>query len=118
MSPAVSYHMKTIPLFIGLFVALAAIPVGAQTSADSTTTTTTTTTNAPSVSTARQAYAVAKDGVDVSMQNQVVSIYGTGTPAAIQTWFVIFYDPSLPSHGHAIRIENGQITKSYQAQGG
>ncbi len=93
--------MKTIPYALCLLSALA-LPAFAQVASNS----------------ASQAVAVAKTGVDVSMQSHVVSVYGTGTPAAIQTWYVIFYDPSVPSHGHAIRVDNGQITKSYEAKGG
>jgi hypothetical protein len=52
------------------------------------------------------------------MQTRVVSVYGVGTPDAIQKWYVIFYDPSVASHGHAVVVQNGQIVKSYEAQGG
>jgi hypothetical protein len=61
---------------------------------------------------------VAKDGVEASLRNQIVSVYGVGTPAAIQTWWVIFYDPSVSSHGRAVKVDNGQITRTYEAKGG
>ena len=106
--------MKT-PLFlaVALGAAFASAPVLAQTS----TTVTTTTTTVPGT-TARQAFDIAKDGVDASLRSQVVSVYGTGTPSGIQTWWVIFYDPSVASHGRAVRVENGQITRTYEAKGG
>jgi hypothetical protein len=61
---------------------------------------------------------VAKDGVDEAIRDRIVSVYGVGTPAAIQTWWVIFYDPSVPSHGRAVKVDNGQITRTYEAKGG
>jgi hypothetical protein len=69
-------------------------------------------------SSVNQAFAVARASVSPEMQTRVVSVYGIGTPDSIQKWYVIFYDPSVPSHGHAVLVENGQITKSYEAQGG
>jgi hypothetical protein len=65
-----------------------------------------------------QAFAVARQSVSPEMQTRVVSVYGLGTPDAIQKWYIIFYDPSVPSHGHAVLVQNGQIVKSYAAQGG
>jgi hypothetical protein len=67
---------------------------------------------------AQQALDVAKDGVDPSLRSHIVSVYGTGSPVGIGTWWVIFYDPSVSSHGHAVRVENGQIVRSYEAKGG
>jgi hypothetical protein len=61
---------------------------------------------------------VAKDGVDPSLRQQIVSVYGVGTPAAIQTWWVIFYDPATASHGRAVKVENGRIVSTYEAKGG
>ena len=69
-------------------------------------------------SSASQAVDVAKDGVDPSLRDRVVSVYGVGTPAAITRWWVIFFDPSVPSHGRAVKIDNGQITRTYEAKGG
>jgi hypothetical protein len=69
-------------------------------------------------SSAGQAVDVAKDGVDPSVRDRVVSVYGVGTPAAIAKWWVIFYDPSVPSHGRAVKVENGQIARAYEAKGG
>ena len=60
----------------------------------------------------------AASNVDASLRDRVVSVYGTGTPAAIQTWWVIFYDPSVASHGRAVRIDNGQMSRTYEAKGG
>jgi hypothetical protein len=68
---------------------------------------------------AQQALAVAQNGVDAVLRTRIVSVYGTGTPAAgIDTWWIIFYDPSVPSHGHAVCVQNGQIARSYEAKGG
>jgi hypothetical protein len=67
---------------------------------------------------ASQAVDAAKTGVDASLRDRIVSVYGVGTPSAIQTWWVIFYDSSLPSHGRAVKVENGQVTKTYEAKGG
>jgi len=74
--------------------------------------------NTGPTSSAVNAVDIAKDGVDASLRDRVVSIYGTGSPAAIQTWWVIFYDPSVPSHGRAVKVENGQVVRSYEAKGG
>ena len=57
----------------------------------------------PAVSSATEAVNIAKDGVDPHLRDRIVSVYGVGTPAAIQTWWVIFYDPSVPSHGRAVK---------------
>jgi hypothetical protein len=108
--------MKT-PLF--LIWALVSAPLFlAPARAQTSTTTETTSTMTTQGIGARQAYDIAKDGVDASLRARVVSLYGTGTPAGIQTWWVIFYDPSVPSHGRAVRVENGQITRTYEAKGG
>ncbi len=84
--------------------------------AQTTTVTTSTTTGA--TNSATDAINVAKGAVDPSVSGKVVSVYGVGTPAGIQTWWVIFYDPSTTSHGRAVRVENGQVVRSYEAQGG
>lgn len=64
------------------------------------------------------AFKTALQGVNPDLQTKVVSLYGMGTPAAIQKWYVIFYDPSVSSHGRAVLVQNGQITKTYEANGG
>jgi hypothetical protein len=78
----------------------------------------TATTPTTAVSSASDAFNIAKGGVDSSLRDRVVSLYGVGTPAAIQTWWVIFYDPSVPSHGRVVKVDNGQITRTYEAKGG
>ncbi len=65
-----------------------------------------------------QAFKIARQTMKPDMQNRVVSVYGLGTPTAIQKWYIIFYDPSVPSHGRAVLVENNQITKTYAANGG
>src|SRR5260221_7458400 len=65
-----------------------------------------------------QAFQTARQAVNPEVQTKVVSLYGIGTPTAIQKWYVIFYDPSVASHGRAVLVENNQITKTYPANGG
>lgn len=65
-----------------------------------------------------QAFQTAKTAVNPELQTKVVSLYGVGTPAAIQKWYIIFYDPAVSSHGRAVLVENNQISKTYVAQGG
>ena len=101
-----SYIMKNLIFFC--LVALTFVPGRAQ-----TVTTTTTVGNS-----ANDAVNIAKDGVDPSLRDRIVSVYGMGTPAAIQTWWVIFYDPSVPSHGRAVKVDKGQISRTYEAKGG
>jgi hypothetical protein len=69
-------------------------------------------------STVSQAFQVARHAVNSSLQTHVVSIYGTGTTDAIEKWYIIFYDPSIPSHGRAVLVSDGQIVKTYAANGG
>ena len=64
------------------------------------------------------AFQVARQAVNPNLQTKVVSVYGVGTPAAIQKWYIIFYDGSVASHGRAVLVENNQITKTYEARGG
>ena len=89
-------------------VAVAFVPARAQTVTIAST----------AVSTANDAFNIAKQGVDPSLRDHIVSLYGVGTPAAIQTWWVIFYDPSVPSHGRVVKVDNAQITRAYEAKGG
>jgi len=64
------------------------------------------------------AFQAARQAVSPAVQTKVVSVYGIGTPTAIEKWYVIFYDPSVASHGRAVLVENNQITKTYAANGG
>ena len=109
----VTCRMKILAFIFGVAFVSAFGPLSAQTS--TTVTTTTTTTSVPS---AAVAVDLAKDGVDPGLRDRIVSVYGVGTPSAIQTWWVIFYDPSVSSHGRAVKVDNGQITKTYEAKGG
>ena len=68
-------------------------------------------TTAPVIS-AIDAVNIAKDGVGPSLHDHIVSVYGVGTPVAIQTWWIIFCDPSVPSHGRVVKVDNGQITRT------
>jgi hypothetical protein len=72
----------------------------------------------PAVSSATEAVNIAKHGVDPHLRDRIVSVYGVGTPSAIQTWWVIFLDPSVESHGRAVKVDNGKITRTYEARGG
>ncbi|HEX4141673.1 MAG TPA: hypothetical protein VHY09_15095 [Candidatus Methylacidiphilales bacterium] len=75
--------------------------------------------NAPAFSSsATQAVDLAQQSVDPTLRDRVVSVYGVGTPTTINRWWVIFYDPSVPSHGRAVKVENGTVAKTYEAQGG
>jgi hypothetical protein len=65
-----------------------------------------------------QAFQTAKEAVSADLRNKVVSVYGMGTPSMIEKWYIIFYDPSVASHGRAVLVENNQITKTYPANGG
>jgi hypothetical protein len=68
--------------------------------------------------TVNQAFQTAKAAVKPEQQTKVVSVYGTGAPNAIEKWYIIFYDPSVPTHGQAVLVENNKITKTYPANGG
>jgi hypothetical protein len=73
---------------------------------------------AQSTGTVNEAFQTARQAVQPDVQNKVVSLYGIGAPASIQKWYIIFYDPSVPSKGRAVLVENNQITKTYPANGG
>lgn len=75
-------------------------------------------TTARADSSVNQAFQAARSAVDPSLQNRVVSIYGTGEPDSIQKWYIIFYDPNIPSHGRAVLVQDNQIVKTYAANGG
>jgi len=68
--------------------------------------------------TVNDAFQTARQAVKPAMQTKVVSVYGTGTPSAIQKWYIIFYDPTVATHGRVVLVENNQITKTYEANGG
>jgi len=65
-----------------------------------------------------EAFQTARQAMNPEIQTKVVSVYGVGTPEAIQKWYIIFYDPSVASHGRAVLVENNQIVKTYPANGG
>jgi len=64
------------------------------------------------------AFRVARAAVKPDLQTKVVSVYGTGAPGAIDKWYIIFYDPSVPSHGRAVLVQDQKIAKTYPANGG
>jgi hypothetical protein len=68
--------------------------------------------------TVNDAFQTARSAVKPEVQTKVVSLYGIGTPSAIEKWYIIFYDPTVASHGRAVLVENHQITKTYPANGG
>jgi hypothetical protein len=72
----------------------------------------------PVSGTVSDAFQTARQAVKPEVQTKVVSLYGIGTPSAIQKWYIIFYDPTVASHGRAVLVENNQITKTYEANGG
>ncbi|HEY0258124.1 MAG TPA: hypothetical protein VGC39_11820 [Candidatus Methylacidiphilales bacterium] len=65
-----------------------------------------------------EAFQTARQAISPEIQTKVVSVYGIGTPEAIQKWYMIFYDSSVASHGRAVLVENNQIVKTYPANGG
>jgi hypothetical protein len=75
-------------------------------------------TGAVGFGTVNDAFQTARQAVSPVAQTKVVSVYGVGTPSAIQKWYIIFYDPAVASHGRAVLVENNQITKTYPANGG
>jgi len=72
----------------------------------------------PVSGTVNDAFQVARPSVKPEVQNKVVSCYGIGTPSTIQKWYIIFYDPTIGTHGRVVLVENGKITKTYPANGG
>jgi hypothetical protein len=72
----------------------------------------------PAGLTTQQAIALATPAVDPSLSSRLVSVYGTGSPAGIETWWIIYYDPSVDSHGRAVKVANGQVVRTYPAEGG
>jgi hypothetical protein len=68
--------------------------------------------------TVNDAFQVARQAVKPDVQSKVVSVYGIGTPDSIQKWYIIFYDPTVSTHGRAVLVQNDQITKTYPANGG
>jgi len=68
--------------------------------------------------TVNDAFQTARTAVKPELQTKVVSVYGTGTADAIAKWYIIFYDPTVATHGRAVLVENGKITKTYAANGG
>jgi hypothetical protein len=73
---------------------------------------------APAASTVNDAFQIARAAVKPELQTKVVSVYGTGTAAAIDKWYIIFYDPAVPSHGRAVLVDHQKIAKTYPANGG
>jgi len=104
--PERTYMIKNLILIC--LIALTFVPGQAQTA----------TTTITVVSSVSDAVNLAKDGVDTSLRDRIVSVYGVGTPAAIHTWWVIFYDPSVPSHGRVVKVDNGKMNRTYEAKGG
>ena len=76
------------------------------------------TASAQSSGSVNDAFQVARKAVKPDIQTKVVSVYGLGTPSMIEKWYIIFYDPSVASHGRAVLVENHQISKTYPANGG
>lgn len=74
--------------------------------------------SAQTTSSVGQAFQVARAAVKPELQTKVVSVYGTGSAAAIDKWYIIFYDPAAASHGRVVLVQNGRIVKTYAANGG
>ncbi len=107
--------MKSTPFLIA---ALAALGFVSAAKAVTVTPPSTPPTTAPATGSVSDAFQVARTAVKPELQTKVVSVYGTGTASAIDKWYIIFYDPSVASHGRAVLVENGKIAKTYAANGG
>ena len=97
--------MKSIPFYGSALAAMGLMLMAGTASAQST-------------NTVGGAFQVARAAVKPELQTKVVSVYGTGTAGAIDKWYIIFYDPAVASHGRAVLVENGKISKTYVANGG
>ncbi len=73
---------------------------------------------AQSGGTVNDAFQIARDQVPAAAQTKVVSLYGIGTPSTISKWYIIFYDPTVPTHGRVVLVENGKVSRTYAANGG
>jgi hypothetical protein len=62
-----------------------------------------------------RAFQTARAAVDPKVQTKVVSVYGIGAPTLIEKWYIMFYDPSVASHGRAVLVENNKIVRTYPA---
>jgi hypothetical protein len=100
-----NYAMKSKPFVSSVFAILGAVLIGGSALAQSS-------------GTVNDAFQVARQAVAPALQSKVVSVYGIGGPVTIDKWYIIFYDPSVTTHGRAVLVENGQITKTYPANGG
>jgi hypothetical protein len=107
-------RMKSIPLFRAALAAMGLMLMAGMAPAQTTTAPTT----ATGSNTVGAAFEIARQAVKPQLQTQVVSVYGTGTAAAIAKWYIIFYDPAVASHGRAVLVEKGKISKLYVANGG
>ena len=61
------------------------------------------------------AFQTARGSVGKEAQDKVVSVYGLGSPSEIHTWYIIFYDPSVTSHGRVVVVKDGNVTKTHDA---
>jgi hypothetical protein len=107
--------MKTKYFLSSIFAALGAVLISGTAWAQNSEAVNTGTASAGTVN---DAFQTARSAVAPDVQTKVVSVYGIGTPGAIQKWYIIFYDPTVASHGRAVLVENNQITKTYPANGG
>ncbi len=105
--------MKSIP-----FLQPAAVLLGIMLMAGAARAQSSGTPSAPTSGTVGDAFQVARGAVKPELQTKVVSVYGTGAPAAIDKWYIIFYDPGVPSHGRAVLVQDQKIAKAYPANGG
>ncbi len=56
-------------------------------------------------------YKLAKSVLDQRYRDQVLSVYGVGTPSEINKWYITFYDPSSPTGARVVVIRHGKIDK-------
>jgi hypothetical protein len=62
------------------------------------------------------AYDKAKSTVNNDYQTHVLSIYGKGSPDKITTWYFTFYDPTSPSKGKLVVIQNDRIDRAHPSE--
>jgi hypothetical protein len=110
-----NYPMKANYFLSSVLAGLAGLLITGTAWAQSSETVNTGTVNTGTVN---DAFQVARQAVSPDVQTKVVSVYGIGTATAIDKWYIIFYDPTVPSHGRAVLVENDKITKTYPANGG
>jgi hypothetical protein len=117
--PGMIWRMKSIPFSLAACTAIGCMMmIGVASAETANAPAQSASAPAPGAGTVGSAFEIARQAVKPELQTKVVSVYGTGTTAAIDKWYIIFFDPSVASHGRAVLVENGKIAKTYAANGG